>query len=101
MLTPRTLLAVTGVIATLGGCVTTATPVSTPARTDAEYCAQLVYLFQRYLSNGEFGGRRAGGDADLESRVAVAKCEQGDSAAGIPVLERKLINNGFTLPKRN
>ncbi len=30
--------------------------------------------------------------ADLEGRVALAKCEQGDSATAIPILERKLTN---------
>lgn len=87
-------------LAALAGCVTTATPVSTPARNDMEYCAQLVFLYQRYLSNDDYSGSRSGGDADLASRVAVAKCQEGDTASGIPVLERKLRANGFTLPAR-
>jgi len=42
--------------------------------------------------------RRGGGDT--EGYVAVAKCRQGDAAAAIPTLERKLTNARFTLPAR-
>jgi len=31
----------------------------------------------------------------------VAQCKAGDAAGGIPVLERKLRNAGFDLPKRD
>lgn len=37
---------------------------------------------------------------DLDGRVAVAKCRAGETSVGIPILERKLRANGFTLPKR-
>jgi hypothetical protein len=69
-----------------------------PARTDAEYCDQLVFLYKRYVS-GDYVANRPG-DSDIASKLAVAQCEQGNPA-GIPVLERRLRNNGFTLPARN
>jgi hypothetical protein len=31
---------------------------------------------------------------------AISDCQRGDTAAGIPVLEQKLRDGGFTLPKR-
>ena len=31
---------------------------------------------------------------------AIDDCNKGNTAAGIPVLEKKLRSNGFTLPKR-
>jgi hypothetical protein len=31
----------------------------------------------------------------------LAKCHEGDAATAIPILERKLVNAGFTLPPRS
>ena len=70
------------------------------ARTDAEYCARLIETYERYIGGSPFGSRRETQTTDLEGRVAVTQCERGDTAAGIPVLERRLRSNGFTLPKR-
>jgi hypothetical protein len=38
---------------------------------------------------------------DLDTRAAMNDCQAGKFARGIPVLERKLRSNGFTLPKRS
>ncbi len=64
---------------------------------DAAYCAELSRLALRYLTGGTSEGR---GVPDLQTSAAVNDCRQGNTAAGIPVLERKLRSNGFTLPKR-
>ena len=74
-------------------------PDPAPARNDYEYCAQLSYLYQRYLS-GNQAVTKIPRDSDLASQVAVAQCEAGNTAAGIPILERKLTASGFTLPAR-
>ena len=37
---------------------------------------------------------------DSESLVAMDRCDHGDTATGIPILEKKLLNGGFTLPRR-
>jgi hypothetical protein len=69
----------------------------TASGADLSYCAKLSDLYQRYLGP-EYSGRMdttpnvAGGEA-------VAKCQQGDAAASIPVLERLLSSAGFTLPR--
>ena len=63
---------------------------------DAAYCAQLSALYRRYLGNtGE--GRQF---PDVAASVAMDDCQKGNTAAGIPVLEKKLRDARFTLPKR-
>ena len=64
---------------------------------DAAYCAQLANLALRYTgSAGGNGGLRT----DLTTLGAIDDCNKGNTAAGIPVLEKKLRSNGFTLPRR-
>jgi len=63
---------------------------------DMAYCADLSALYRRYLGNtGE--GRSF---PDVAAATAMSECERGNTAAGIPVLEKKLLNGRFTLPKR-
>lgn len=63
---------------------------------DMKYCADLSALYRRYLGNtGE--GRQF---PDVAAGVAISDCEKGNTAAGIPVLEKKLRDGRFTLPKR-
>ena len=64
---------------------------------DAAYCAQLGALALRYTgSAGGQGGLRP----DFTTLGAIDDCKKGNTTAGIPVLEKTLRNNGFTLPKR-
>ena len=64
---------------------------------DAVYCRQLAGLALRYLGSAGGEGRLT---PDLQTQGAINDCNKGNFAAGIPVLERKLRSNGFTLPKR-
>jgi hypothetical protein len=64
---------------------------------DAAYCAQLSVLYLRYLGGTGLGNRFP----DLTAAWAISDCQRGDTAAGIPVLEQKLRDGGFTLPKRD
>jgi hypothetical protein len=64
---------------------------------DAAYCAQLGALALRYTgSAGGQGGLRP----NFATVGAIDDCKKGNTAAGIPVLEKTLRSNGFTLPKR-
>ena len=63
---------------------------------DAAYCAQLSVLYLRYVDGTGLGNRFP----DLTAAWAISDCQRGDTAAGIPVLEQKLRDSGFTLPKR-
>jgi hypothetical protein len=65
---------------------------------DGAYCAALSALANRYLTGGSSLGANT---QDLDTRAAQADCAAGKFSSGIPVLERKLRSNGFTLPKRS
>jgi hypothetical protein len=67
--------------------------------TDLRYCAQLSDLYVRYVGRSE-AGPSVPVRPDVNGGVALAKCKAGDAAAAIPILERKLVNAGFTLPPR-
>lgn len=64
---------------------------------DAAYCAELGKLAMRYTGSAGGDGRLS---PELDTIEAVAECNKGNTAKGIPVLEKKLRANGFTLPKR-
>jgi hypothetical protein len=94
MLRTTTLLAA---ITLLGLPLAAQAQTPTASAADLSYCAKLSDLYQRYL------GPESSGHMDTTPGVvggeAVAKCQQGDAAASIPVLERLLTNGGFTLPR--
>jgi hypothetical protein len=69
------------------------------AAADLRYCAQLSELYIRYVGRSEHGPS-APVKPDVNGGVALAKCHEGDAATSIPILERKLVNAGFTLPPR-
>lgn len=72
-------------------------PLSAAAQSDdSAYCAKLADLSLRYLGKQQLGANKP----DAETVVAIDRCQKGDTASGIPVLERKLRNGGFTLPPR-
>ena len=64
---------------------------------DMTYCAELSNLYRRYLGNSGEGRQFP----DVSASVAMDDCQKGNTAAGIPVLEKKLRDARFTLPKRN
>jgi hypothetical protein len=64
---------------------------------DAAYCTQLGNLALKYTGSAGGEGRLS---PDLSTVGAIADCNKGNTAAGIPVLEKKLRSQGFTLPKR-
>jgi hypothetical protein len=83
-------------VAWLLACTALASPAAAQ-REDAAYCAQLANLALRYTGTG---GGDGGLRPDLETQGAIIDCNKGNTAAGIRVLERKLRNNGVTLPRR-
>jgi hypothetical protein len=85
-------------------CLTAAAPFAAEAETgdraaDLRYCAQLSELYVRYVGRSE-AGPKAPVRPDVNAGVALAKCSEGDTATAISILERKLVNAGFTLPPR-
>jgi hypothetical protein len=72
-----------------------ALPSTTDAQdSDAAYCAALSVLYRRYVQNSP------GRQYDAEAALAQDDCQKGRTAAAIPVLEKKLLESGFTLPKK-
>ncbi len=67
----------------------------------AAYCTKLGSTYAEYVGSvgGYLGGAvRGGAPADLDARVAIANCQDGNYAAGIPVLQEKLRDNRVTVP---
>lgn len=68
---------------------------------DQRYCAALVDLYVRYVGSSEFSSDTPGRfRTDPEARLAIYRCEQGDAAFAIPVLEQRLRNARVSLPPR-
>jgi hypothetical protein len=66
------------------------------AASDLAYCENLYATYDRYIApRGE--SRSTSG---VEAIAAVEQCRRGNTAAGIPVLEKKLRDGRFTLPGR-
>ena len=64
---------------------------------DLEYCAELTAMYRKYL--GQTSSRQT--MPDVTASTAIEACERGNTAAGIPVLEKQLTNARFTLPGRS
>ena len=64
---------------------------------DAAYCGALIQLYHRYVIKINSQSPNTG---SLDGNVAVEQCRAGNTAAGIPVLEQKLRNQGLALPGR-
>jgi len=64
---------------------------------DMAYCAELSTMYRKYL--GQTGARATMPDGAVST--AMDACERGNTAAGIPVLEKRLTDARFSLPKRN
>ena len=65
---------------------------------DAAYCNALI---EKYLAHVVPMYGRGSMPPPIDGDQAVAQCKAGDTAGGIPVLERKLRNAGFDMPKRD
>jgi hypothetical protein len=102
---PMVLLAAIGpLIATACTATSGSTQVATAASpADAAYCQSLVNLYTTYAGNvgGSLGGHTRGGPpADLDAKVAIAQCQEGNPEPAIPVLEQKLRDNRIAVPPR-
>ena len=59
---------------------------------DAAYCASLSEMYRKAAPQHR--------DPSATVPTAIAQCQSGNSADGIPVLEQALRNEGMTLPRR-
>jgi hypothetical protein len=78
-----------------GACTQTAggPPPGLTAAQGMAYCTTLASLYSEYVGNtgDQLGTTYNGGEeADLAARYGIAACEDGDTAAGIPKLQKQL-----------
>lgn len=72
----------------------------TPAQ-GAAYCSTLAQTYAEYVGTVPpwMGGNFSGGEgADLDARVAIAQCQDGNYAGGIPTLQQKLRDARVAVP---
>jgi hypothetical protein len=70
---------------------------------DVAYCQVLVDKYTTYVGSvdGSLGGTADHGiKADLDAKVAIAQCQEGNTGPAIPVLEQKLREAGVAVPPR-
>ncbi|NDH60954.1 MAG: hypothetical protein EBY18_04710 [Alphaproteobacteria bacterium] len=87
----------------LAACTQTAggPPVGMSAAQGMAYCTQLATLYSIYVGDtGEDLGTTYSGDeqADIRARVAIAECEEGNTAKGIPTLQNRLRDAKVPVP---
>ena len=64
---------------------------------DATYCRRLTARYEAFIENMNGHSMQPGG---LDGQVAIEQCKEGNTAAGIPVLEHKLLDAKAGLPRR-
>ncbi|MCC8431028.1 hypothetical protein [Reyranella aquatilis] len=66
----------------------------------AAYCSKLSWAYGEYVASGL--GDTAGDDdntnADINARLAIAQCHEGQTGAAIPVLQQELRRNKVPVP---
>ena len=83
----------------LAALVAASLPMTAVAQgSDSAYCEALIRNYYRYVIKINSQSPNTG---SLDGNVAVAQCRAGNTAAGIPVLEKRLTDQRFTLPKRS
>ncbi|CAN5516464.1 hypothetical protein BH10PSE6_BH10PSE6_32980 [soil metagenome] len=93
---------ITGLLATvlLAGALLPAMAIAQSSPADLAYCNRLADSYYRYIGRSESSPIDDVRRGSLDTQVAAAQCREGKTAQAIPVLERVLRNNGFTLPPR-
>lgn len=82
------------------GAVLALSPAASAQSSDAGYCKVLIDTYLRYVAVGGEAPVGAGKSPNAIHTTAVAQCRAGDTASGIPVLEKVLTDAKFTLPRR-
>lgn len=65
------------------------------------YCTTLATLYSEYVGStgDDLGTTYSGGEeADLRARFAIAECEEGNTAKGIPTLQNRLRDARVNVP---
>jgi hypothetical protein len=80
----------------LGSALTPTAPTrAQPAGGDRQYCSALIDKYRAYVSDPANGRNNR---TNVEFEVAISKCRAGDTASGIPPLEKALRDARIDLP---
>jgi hypothetical protein len=90
----------TALLVALGISIPVAAFAQPGAQADQAYCDALSNTYLRYVGHSLDSRRGEMDGGSLDAQVAVTQCHRGDTADAIPILERELRNEGFSLPKR-
>ena len=85
-------------LAALLGVLLPALAAAQDAAADKRYCAALLDKYLRYAGVTEYPGTPGKLSNDNQAGIAQARCQAGDTAAGIAILERKLRDARLDLP---
>jgi hypothetical protein len=85
-------------LATLLATVSPALAQETPA--DIVYCQTLANTYTHYIGRSEASPYDEIYRGSVDVQVAATQCRPGTVTAATRVLERVLVANGFTLPRR-
>jgi hypothetical protein len=80
------------------GVILSVPAVAIAQRDDAAYCKALSDKYQYFLTKPAGHSPRPG---SIDGNVAVYRCQMGDTATSIPVLEQKLRDAKIELPARS
>ena len=83
----------------LAAGVTLSSAASAQGNADARYCDKLINLYRTYVNNPD-DPRPTFQSPQSVQENAISSCRTGNTAAGIPVLEKSLRDNKMTLPAR-
>ncbi len=75
-------------------------PPGMTAAQAAAYCTKLSWAYGEYVASGmgDSAGDDDNTDADINARVAIAQCHEGQTGASIPVLQQELRRNKVPVP---
>ena len=75
-------------------------PPGMTAAQAAAYCSKLSWAYGEYVASGmgDSAGDNDDTDADINARLAIAQCHEGQTGAAIPVLQRELRRNKVPVP---
>lgn len=92
----------TGLVLVGAACTQTASgppPGMTAAQATA-YCSKLSWAYGEYVAGGmgDLTNDDDGTQADINARLAIAQCHEGQTGAAIPVLQQELRRNKVPVP---
>jgi len=75
-------------------------PPGMTATQAAAYCTKLSWAYGEYVASGmgDSAGDNDDTNADINARVAIAQCHEGQTGAAIPVLQQELRRNKVPVP---